>query len=181
MTSRALWTEVHGLLFGAFFLLAAWTLVLECIRYYRHQPLPEHMPTWERLYLAAASTCGWLAVVTGTFIVYPWYRAPLAAGDDIRLHPRALLLAHSQTAPLHSLGMEWKEHVALLAPLAFTAAAFLWTRYRPALRQEPALRRGVLIFAAVALIATGIAGLTGAFLNKYAPVESSFATTTEAR
>jgi hypothetical protein len=174
MNPHALWTEVHGLLFGTFFLLAAWALLLESVRYLRHTPLPEHMPLWERIYLSAAAACGWLAVITGTFIVYPWYRAPLAVGDDLRLHPRALLLAHAETAPLHSFGMEWKEHVALLAPLAFTVVAILWTRYRAALRAEPLLRRGVLVFASVALFATGVAGLTGALLNKAAPVESSF-------
>jgi len=181
MTYRALWTEVHGLLFGAFFLLAVYALLLECLRYLRHQAMPETMPAWERVYLAAAAVCGWLAVISGTFIVYPWYRAPLVAGEDIRLHPRALLLANPQTAMLHSLGMEWKEHVALLAPLAFTVAALLWSRYREALREEAALRRGVLVFMAVALFATGVAGLTGAFLNKYAPVESSFKATLEQR
>jgi hypothetical protein len=180
MTSRTLWTEVHGLLFGTFFLLAAYALLLECVRYRQRTPIPEHLALWERVYLVGASVCGWLAVITGTFVVYPWYRAPLA-GDDIRLHPKVLLLAHAQTAPLHSLGMEWKEHVALLAPLAFTAVAFLWIRCRAALREDAVLRRGVLIFVGVALFATGVAGLTGAFLNKYAPVESSFTSAMEAR
>jgi hypothetical protein len=181
MNERALWTEVHGLLFGVFFLLAAYALLLDALRAFRHLPLQEELPWWERLYLAAAAVCGWLAVITGTFIVYPWYRAPMAAGDDLRMHPRALLLAHAQTAPLHSLGMEWKEHIALLAPLAFTAAAILWTRHRPVLREEPLLRRRVLIFTAVALFATGVAGLTGAMLNKSAPVESSFSPLQESR
>jgi hypothetical protein len=180
MTSHALWTEIHGLLFGTFFLLATYALLLECVRYRKHLPMQERLPLWEKSYLVGASVCGWLAVISGTFIVYPWYRAPLA-GDDIRLHPKFLLLAHAQTAQLHSLGMEWKEHVALLAPLAFTAVAFLWIRCRSALREDAALRRGVLIFAGVALFATGVAGLTGAFLNKYAPVESSFTSTMEAR
>jgi hypothetical protein len=180
MNERALWTGIHGMLFGTFFLLAAYALLLECVRYYRRAPLPEHLPLWEKMYLTGASVAGWLAVISGTFIVYPWYRAPIA-GDDIRLHPRALLLAHAQTAPLHSLGMEWKEHVALLAPLTFTAAAFLWTRYRSTLLQEPLLRRGVLALAATALFATGVAGIAGALLNKSAPVESSFTSSMEAK
>ena len=174
MTGRALWTEIHGLLFGVFFLLAAYALLLEALRCYRHVPLHAELPWWERIHLAAATACGWLAVITGTFVVYPWYRAPMAPGDDLRMHPRALLLVHAQTATLHSLGMEWKEHVALLAPLAFTAAVIVWTRHRGALREEEQLRRGVLLFAGVALFATSVAGLTGAFLNKSAPVESNF-------
>lgn len=178
MIDRALWTELHGLFFGLFFLLATYALVLECVRYSRHLPLPENMAVWERVYLVGASICGWFAVITGTFVVYPWYRAPMVSGD-IRLHPKFFLLAHAHTAPLHSIGMEWKEHVALLAPLAFTAAAFVWTRCRVALREEPVLRKGVLVFACVALFATGIAGITGAFLNKSAPVESSISSNVE--
>jgi hypothetical protein len=71
--------------------------------------------------------------------------------------------------------MEWKEHVALIAPLAFMAAVYLLTRCRTALREHPPLRLGVLVFAATALFATGIAGLTGAFLNKAAPVTDAAA------
>ena len=58
MIDRALWTELHGLFFGVFFLLATYALVLECIRYSRHLPLPEHVAVWERVYLVGASICG---------------------------------------------------------------------------------------------------------------------------
>ena len=102
-------------------------------------------------------------------------------GADIHMYPRTLLLSHASTASLHSLGMEWKEHVALLAPLAFTAAIFLLMRCRRALREHPPLRLGVLVFAATALFATGIAGLTGAFLNKAAPVTDPVISSAEAR
>jgi hypothetical protein len=181
MGQHALWTELHGLFFGVFFLLASYALLLESLRYHRHQPLPETLPLWERLYLAGAAIFGWAAVLSGTFLVYPWYRAPRPAGADIRMYPRTLLLSHASTASLHSLGMEWKEHVALIAPLAFTAAVFLLTRCRRALREHPPLRLGVLVFAATALFATGIAGLTGALLNKAAPVMDAAASSTEAR
>jgi len=170
MAHHAVWTELHGLFFGAFFLLASYALLLESLRYHRHLPLPETLPLWEQAYLAGAAIFGWAAVLTGTFLVYPWYRAPRTAGDDIRMHPRAFLLSHASTASLHSVGMEWKEHIALIAPLAFTAAVFLLIRCRAALREHPALRLGVLTFATTALFATGVAALTGAFLNKSAPV-----------
>lgn len=170
MAHHALWTELHGLFFGVFFLLASYALLLESLRYHRHLSLPETLPLWERVYLSGAAIFGWAAVLSGTFLVYPWYRAPSTAGDDIHMHPRAFLLSHASTASLHSMGMEWKEHIALIAPLAFTAAVFLLIRCRVALREHPPLRLGVLVFAATALFATGVAGLTGAFLNKYAPV-----------
>lgn len=180
MFSRAQWTEIHGLAFGLFFLLAAYALALECLRCLRHHPLHPTMPLWERAYLALAAASGWVAVLTGTFIVYPWYRAPLTTGEDIHLHPRALLLASPATASLHTLGMEWKEHVALLAPLAFTAAVLLWTRYRDALRADPLLRRGALAFATIAFFAASVAGLSGALLNKAAPVQDKTTAFTEA-
>ncbi|QNI37000.1 hypothetical protein [Edaphobacter albus] len=181
MTHHALWTELHGLFFGAFFLLASYALLLESLRYYRHLPLPERLPLWERAYLVGAALFGWAAVISGTFVVYPWYRSPLTAGDNIHMHPRAFLLAHASTAPLHSLGMEWKEHIALIAPLAFTAAAFLFIRCRAALREYPVLRLGVLSFAATALFATGVAGLTGALLNKSAPIIDAVSSSMEVR
>lgn len=181
MLHHARWTELHGLFFGVFFLLASYALLLESLRYHRHLPLSETLPLWERIYLAGAAISGWAAVISGTFIVYPWYRAPQSAGDDIHMHPRAFLLAHASTATLHSLGMEWKEHIALIAPLAFMAAVYLLTRCRAALREHPPLRLGVLIFAATALFATGIAALTGAFLNKAAPVTDPVISSVEAR
>lgn len=171
MSSRAVWTDIHGLLFGTFFLLSVYGLLLEVFRLQKNSPLV--LPLWERVLLVAAACSGWAAVLTGTFLVYPWYRAPLAAGDALADHPKFLLLANPATAPWHSIGMEWKEHVALLAPLAFTASAYLWIRCRPQLLAERYLRRGVVAFTSVALLATAVAGAVGAFLNKFAPVGAS--------
>ncbi len=70
----------------------------------------------------------WLAVVTGTFIADPWYRATPPAGVDVNDravlgdYPRYLLLAQDKSAGWHNFGMEWKEHVAWLAPFLATAS-----------------------------------------------------------
>jgi hypothetical protein len=58
-------------------------------------------------------------VISGTWIVYPWYR------EEIPESPKSLLLADPDTADWHEFAMEWKEHVAWLAPMFATAAAFI--------------------------------------------------------
>ncbi len=65
----------------------------------------------------------WATVVSGTFIVYPWYRAAPPQGADLTAFPRSLLPSKPTTAQWHNLGMESKEHVGWLAPIAATAEA----------------------------------------------------------
>jgi hypothetical protein len=45
-------------------------------------------------------------VITGTWVVYPWYRE---SGPS---SPKAQLLANPDTKDWHEFGMEWKEHIA---------------------------------------------------------------------
>jgi putative Mn2+ efflux pump MntP len=74
---------------------------------------------------------------------------------------------------VHNVGMEWKEHVSWLAPIAMTMVAYVTLKYRHTIARPRNIRMAVLGFAAAAFaafIATGIAGAFGAFLNKYAPV-----------
>jgi hypothetical protein len=66
--------------------------------------------------------------------------------------------------------MEWKEHVAWLTPIAMTMVAYVFIKYGPQLARQKHLRNAVLGFTAVAFLATGVAGVFGAFLNKHAPV-----------
>jgi hypothetical protein len=67
----------------------------------------------------------WITVITGTYIVYPWYRATAPKGADLTQYPRAYLLKDPELAVWHNFGMEWKEHVAWLAPILATAVAFI--------------------------------------------------------
>ena len=66
--------------------------------------------------------------------------------------------------------MEWKEHVAWLAPIAMTMVAYVTLKYRRAIARPRHMCTAVLCFAVAAFVATGIAGAFGAFLDKYAPV-----------
>jgi hypothetical protein len=174
LTFRELLTALHGMLFGGLFLMAIFALVVELLRS-RHavqtSRLTPRGESLERWFLILMAATGWLAVFSGTYIVYPWYRAkPPAGTTSLALYPRSLLLRHSNTAAWHNLGMEWKEHIAFFAPIAVTMLAFVLISQRAALRQHPQLRRSVLSFALLALLACGIAATFGALIDKAAPV-----------
>ena len=174
ITLRALITLIHGMLFGAFFLMAIYGLVVELFRSaYVEQPSPLTAKGYsrERLYLICMVGLGWAAVLTGAYVIYPWYRAvPPAGVTDLALYPQFLLKSNATTAGWHNLGMEWKEHIAWTAPIAMTMVAYILTKYRLSMREHPKVRTAVLVFALVALGAAGVAGLFGAMLNKYAPI-----------
>src|ERR1700744_5737941 len=132
ITSRSLWTLVHGMGFGAFFLLACTGALVEFYRRFlaRAEPLIESDSPFLKVYLFAMTFFAWLAVLTGTYIVYPWYRATPPPGvADLSGYPQKFLMAHATTIGWHSIGMEWKEHVAWLAPILITMAAVVVARY----------------------------------------------------
>src|SRR2546425_4066678 len=103
VSSRELWTVLHGLIFGSLFLLAfAGGLAgLYSLR-----------PEWvtvagicERLRRLLAGTwlmavLAWVTVLSGNYIVYPGDRAKTPHS------PRSLLLANPPTKPLHNFGIE---------------------------------------------------------------------------
>jgi uncharacterized membrane protein len=123
------------------------------------------------VYLIAMVVLAWLTVFSGAYIVYPWYRAVPPAGlTDLSEYPRRLLLSSGKTSEWHNVGMEWKEHVSWLAPIAMTMVAYVTLKYRRAIIRPRHMRTAVLGFAVAAFVATGVAGAFGAFLNKYAPV-----------
>jgi len=174
LTLRELFTAMHGMFFGGFFLLALFAVVVELIRnHHATQPstLTPRGQSLERAFLIVTAALGWLAVFTGTYIVYPWYRTkPPANTTDLTAYPRYQLLAHPNTAAWHNIGMEWKEHIAFFAPIAITMVAYVLIRQRAALRQHPQLRHTLLAFASLALIACAIAATFGALIDKAAPV-----------
>jgi hypothetical protein len=80
----------------------------------------------------------WLTVITGTYIVYPWYRVKPLAGAELTQCPRSDLLANPDLAAWHTFGMEWKEHVAWLSPILATAVTYVVVRYGSKLASEEA-------------------------------------------
>jgi hypothetical protein len=87
------------------------------------------------------------------------------------MFPQRLLISRASTSGWHSLGMEWKEHVAWLVPISITMVAAVFIRYGRELRHHRQLRTAVLGFALVSFFAAGVAGFFGAMINKYAPVQ----------
>lgn len=164
---REFWTVLHGLLLGSLYLLAfaggfagLWSLSK---KYLTEEGLKERL--W-RLYVGTwsmAILC-WITVISGTFMVYPWYRAKEATS------PRSVLLADADKKLWHTFGMEWKEHVAWLAPILATAVAFIVVYYRKDLTERESLRKVALALFCLAFFAAAVAGLLGAFINKVAPV-----------
>lgn len=175
ITVRGLWTLIHGMGFGALYLLACSGALVELIRFTRPGPSFEITVFEERLlrtYLLAMVILAWAAVLTGTYVIYPWYRAaPPPAATSLSMFPQRLLMSSPTTIGWHSLGMEWKEHAAWLVPISITMVAFVFLRYGRDLKNHRQLRAAVLCFAAVSFVAAGIAGFFGAMLDKYAPVQ----------
>jgi uncharacterized membrane protein len=87
------------------------------------------------------------------------------------MFPQHLLMSSPTTIGWHSLGMEWKEHVAWFAPISITMVAFVLIRYGRDLKNHRQLRAAVLSFAVVSFVSAGIAGFFGAMISKYAPVQ----------
>ncbi len=167
LTVKEEWTVIHGMILGAIFLLAyagglagLWSLRPEFLT---PGGLREPMPRLEIGTLVMA-VVAWLTVITGIWIVYPWYRAP--APDS----PRSKLLANEATRLWHTFGMEWKENVGWLAPILATTVVFVDFYYGPRLAHEPKVRNVLIVLLTVAFVAAGVAGLFGAFLNKVVPI-----------
>ena len=173
--SHSLWTLIHGMGFGALYLLACSGALLELVRFTGAYGDAESLPRFGRflkVYLIAMVVLAWLAVLTGTYVIYPWYRAvPPAGVADLSLYPQRLLMHSPSTIGWHTLGMEWKENVAWLVPISITMVAFIFIRYGSDLRNYRRLRSAVLCFALASFVAAGIAGFFGAMIDKYAPVQ----------
>lgn len=174
ITARGLWTLIHGMGFGAFYLLAFSGALVEFHRCYGRTTPCEANADGEkflRVYLVLLALLAWVTVLTGTYLVYPWYRAAAPAGTaNLGAYPQRLLLSHPATAAWHNIGMEWKEHVAWLVPIATTMTAAVFARYGRRLRAHAELRNSVAGFLVAAFLAAAVAGFWGAMLNKNAPV-----------
>jgi len=171
-TDKELWTVIHGMLLGAIFFLAfsgIWVTLFSL-----H---PERTAGVEkrvsRLKIATWATALilWLTVITGTYIVYPLYRAKPPEGANLTQFPRSYLLASPERAGWHNFGMEWKEHVGWLVPILVTAIAYVISRYGVTLVKEEKIRKAIILVFTIAFIAALAAVVFGAFLNKAAPIK----------
>jgi hypothetical protein len=98
--------------FGAFYLLACSGALVELHRRFiaRNGSVVSIDGPFLKLYLFSMSLFAWLAALTGTYLVYPWYRAtPPPGTTDLTGYPQSLLMSQAVTIGWHSMGMEWKE------------------------------------------------------------------------
>jgi hypothetical protein len=184
-TSRETWTLVHGLILGTFFLLAFAGGLAELWSLRAADLTSEGVAgRLRRLKIGttAMAVVAWLTVITGTWIVYPWYREALAGeggagcegaevpGDDCS--PRDFLLSNAagQTEDWHKFAMEWKEHIAWISPMLATLAAFLVFYYGHVLARNRTVRLLVLVVFTGAFLTAAVAGLFGALITKAAPI-----------
>lgn len=174
LSFREWFGTLHGLIFGALFLLSfsGGLYALYSLRpeWLTADGLKTRM-TQLKIWVWGMAAIAWATVLTGTYIVYPWYRAtPPAGTTDLSGFAKSLLISSAATAQWHNFGMEWKEHVGWIAPIAATVVAYIVSAYGPKLVNEPKIRKALTWFFATAFSAAAIAGVLGAFITKAAPV-----------
>ncbi|MGK5692872.1 hypothetical protein ACSNOJ_08125 [Streptomyces sp. URMC 128] len=131
-------------------------------------------PTPLQQKIRTASTAGmavvaWATVLSGTWLVYPGYRAEPAPGADLVDYPKASLMADTTTEFWHHFGMEWKEHVGWLVPFLATAVAYLAIRHRALLEGDRRVRRTTVVLFSLAFWLSVVAAGLGAVINAVAP------------
>ncbi len=167
LTDRETLAALHGMVFGALFLLA---FAGGFAGLYSLKPAlltPQGVVERARRLIAgtwAMALVAWATVITGTYFVYPWYRAKGPTS------PKSILLANASTADWHNFGMEWKEHIAWIAPILATVVAVIVAYYGPRLIKHQGLRRVLIAVFVLAFASAAVAGLFGAFITKAAPI-----------
>lgn len=167
-TDREWWTLLHGMVFGALFLLAfagalagLWSLRPELITAVGVKERLRRM----QIGVVVMAVAAWATVWTGTWIVYPWYR------DPAKTSPKSILTADSATKDWHEFAMEWKEHVAWISPILATVVAFIVLYYGTHLIWHNRVRKTAITLLVLSFALAGIAGALGAFITKVAPVK----------
>lgn len=174
LTLKEFWGVFHGMILGGIFLLT-FTGGLAFLYDMRKRWLTKeglrHETFLVRFTTGIMALVSWLTVISGTYLVYPWYRATPPEGADLRYFPRSFLKADPDLAAWHSFGMEWKEHVTWFTPLLATAVAFIAFHYGRQLANNHRLRKiTIVLYTASFLIAAIAGGLFGALITKIAPI-----------
>jgi hypothetical protein len=124
------------------------------------------------LLLVAIAVLLWLAAFSGTYVVFPPYRATPPEGvTDLGAYPRALLLSDPATAWLHRFAMEIKEHVPWIAAMLASAAAYVARRAGSTALLDERMRGMVTALTAIGFVLVSWIALLGVFVNKVAPLE----------
>jgi hypothetical protein len=173
-TDRSIWTMVHGIGLGGAALMGLSAALFYLIAARTSDGTQMRVPTESRALAALTvftAVMLWLAVLVGTYVIFPPYRATPPAGvTDLGQFPRSLIQASSDTAWLHSFAMESKEHAPWIASMLATAVAFVTVRYRSRVLQDASLRNMAAILLAICFALVSFVSLMGVFVNKAAPL-----------
>jgi hypothetical protein len=173
-SARSIWTMLHGIALGggALIALTATMFGLLVLKSESDASGTAARRTWVSSLAAVSAVLVWLTVIGGTYIVFPPYRATPPEGvTDLAAYPRSFLLASSDTAWLHAIAMEMKEHVPWIAAMLATAAAFITSHYRAAVFRQSIERRLALTLLGLCVTLVATASLLGVFVNKVAPLD----------
>ncbi len=86
LTAREIWAVIHGMMLGSLFLLAYAGGLAELINLGSEWATEAGIAKRVRRVIVGTwvmAIVAWLTVITGTWIVYPWYRAKPPAGADL--------------------------------------------------------------------------------------------------
>jgi hypothetical protein len=167
LSNHEWWGLIHGMGFGAVFLLAfsgalagLYSLRPELVT---AAGVTERMRRL-RIGVVAMALAAWGTVITGTWVVYPWYR------DKSLTSPKSILLSNPDTKDWHNFAMEWKEHIAWLSPIVATAVAFIVLYYGTNLIRHNRVRNTAIALLVLSFAFAAVAGTMGALITKSAPV-----------
>jgi hypothetical protein len=185
LSSREVWTLIHGMVIGSLFLLAfagglagLWSLQRRLVTLAGIKERMVRLKTGTTVMALMA----WATVLTGTWVVYPWYRENLAGDDQAgcaglqapsdACSPRDFLISNvsGNTEDWHRFGMEWKEHVAWISPMLATVAMVTVLYYGGGLARNRTARLIAIGFFVAAFVVAAVAGLFGALITKAAPI-----------
>jgi hypothetical protein len=167
LSGREMWALAHGMLLGGPFLLA-FTGGLVALLGLRSEYLTAEgvrdRVRQLRIGTGAMAVLAWAIVLTGTWVLLPWYQ------EDTPDSPRSILLSDPGTRQWHEFADVWKTHVAPLSPILATAAAVLVAYYGRALAQDRTARRVVLALFVGAFAVSSLAALIGSLVTRAAPL-----------
>lgn len=167
VSTREFWALIHGFVLGGLFLVAFTGGLAELWTERGAWATPSGLREKARrlsIGMTTMAIVAWLTVITGTWIVYPWYR------EEDPASAKSQLLADPGTADWHEFAMEWKEHIAWIAPMLATVAAFIVLYYRSDLARNTVARRLAIGLFIAAFAIAAIAGALGALITKNASV-----------
>lgn len=158
-SSGSLIADIHGLVFGAIFLLAYSGGIVGLLDLHSSwETRKGQRALTKQLFIGtwAMAIIAWLTVLMGTYLVYPLYLSEYHAVLSSTIW--------------NTFAMVLKTHIGWFAPiLATTVAVVIW-RYKEQLVEEKRIRYALEVFFTLAFVVAGIAGLLGALTTKVLPV-----------